>query len=152
MPDDSIGPLITVAAFCERILDEKDSVPSLIRLVDRIILHLPPSPLKTDTGEPVEPSIEISFYIRLTTFRVGGTYELLLVMKNPSGKETEVVRHPITLEQNKSGLNFKAALTLGIKEAGLYWMRIFLDNQFFTQIPLEVLLTEPSETQLKKQE
>lgn len=40
------GPFLTIAVLCEKVLQEKDGVPSIIRVVDRITIsgHSPSMP------------------------------------------------------------------------------------------------------------
>jgi hypothetical protein len=33
------GPYLAAAVFCEKVLQEKDSVYTLVRIVDRLIMH-----------------------------------------------------------------------------------------------------------------
>lgn len=146
MSEDSITSMITVATFCERTLDEKDGVPSLIRLIDRITFT-PPAPQTFDAeGKPLEPHVALAFYIRLSSLNEGSEHELRLTIQNPLGEEKEIVKYPFKIERNKSGVNFRGDLTVGVKHAGFYWMRIYIDSVFKMQIPLEVVVVETPES------
>ncbi|MGB9178919.1 MAG: hypothetical protein WCB68_06675 [Pyrinomonadaceae bacterium] len=151
MADEALGPFLGMAAFCEHILDEKDNVLSAIRLVDRITVMLN-EPMTEDSSPFV---YAISCLIKFGSFGLSTERELLVKIKTPTGKESEVVRYPIIFQPEKSGINFKIEMNVGFKEAGVYWLLVYLEDTFFTQVPLLVDFVEKenesSESQTKEQ-
>ncbi len=146
MSDESVGPFLSAAFFCEKLLDEKDGTLSAIRIVDQLTLVPSEIPLPED-----KPStFPINILVKFSSHGVGGTRELALMIKNPAGKEIELIKHPIIFQPEFSGFNFKLALNIGLKDAGVYWLSVLLDTQLFTQIPLTVVFQpkagESSET------
>ncbi len=77
--------------------------------------------------------------VKFSSLGVEGTRELALTMKSPVGKETELLKYPIIFQPEYPGFNFKLALNMGVKDEGVYWLRVLLDAQLFTQIPLTVV-------------
>lgn len=145
MSEAGVGPLITVATFCEKILDEKDDVPSLIRLVDRISFTRPPDVFAAK-GEPVTPIVELAFFLRLTARGLQSTHELRLAFQTPDNEEKEMVKHSFTFDPKRSGMNIKANIAIGIKVGGFCWLKVYLDDVLLTQVPLEIVEIGTSES------
>src|SRR5258708_37199450 len=82
------GPYLSIAAICENVLEDKDSVLSLIRIIDKFILSVQGigmQPPATMSGM-VAP---ISFQV-VVSFKEGnsrGLPHLKLVPNSPSGAE-----------------------------------------------------------------
>ncbi|MGB7434394.1 MAG: hypothetical protein WBR26_18775 [Candidatus Acidiferrum sp.] len=83
MSDDLGGPYIALAVFCEKALQEKDGVLSIIRVIDRLIVNTsgPAAPEQM-------PAAQLSFplVIVLKSGFVNGKYNLKIVPNSPSGK------------------------------------------------------------------
>lgn len=76
------GPYLQAALFCERVLDEKDNVKSLIRLVDRLVVQAT-GPDVPDTMPEITRQV-----IAFLSFKSGeavGTVPIKITLKRPSG-------------------------------------------------------------------
>jgi hypothetical protein len=129
-------PYISVAALCEHVLDEKDDVLSAIRLVDR-------GNVKAQGDNPPEQMPPITTSITaLLSFKSGpaiGKRTITLRMINPSGDAGDTnVSLPVVFEGGKQGINIVVSLTLRIKEEGLYWIDVLVDDEMITRIPYEI--------------
>src|SRR5207248_1361178 len=96
------GPFVATAVLCEKVLQEKDGVVSLIRLVDRT------SVTATGTDAPDEmPPIPLS-YIAAISFKAGiarGKYVLTVRPESPSGDPLPEVTMPVLFEGDERGVN-----------------------------------------------
>ncbi len=76
------GPFITAALFCEAVLDEKDNVKSLIRVIDRLLLQV----TGIDAPEqmpPIQRSIVMA--ISLKSGQAVGPVPIRILGIGPSG-------------------------------------------------------------------
>lgn len=128
------GPHLAAAVLCEHVLEEKDGVHSLIRLIDRITV--------SSTGVDVMPEIQTDLILFLS-FRSGaakGNYEASIVFADPDGKELTKTTIPFFAEGEERGNNIKANLNqLKIQKPGLFWFNVFLAGQLLTRVPLRVI-------------
>lgn len=133
------GPFIAAAAFCERVLQEADGVPSLIRVVDRIV-HATVGPEAPDEMPPVPVSLTAA--IMLKSGQARGRHSVRLTMEAPSGQEVgpEAVL-PVLLEGEERGVNLFVGLNFQAEQEGLYWFNVFFGTQnvLLTRIPLRIV-------------
>ena len=76
------GPYLKTAVLCERVLWEKDNVPSLIRIIDRIT-HTRTGPDAPTEMPPV--SYNLTAFISFTSGQARGSYEIKVELEEPSG-------------------------------------------------------------------
>lgn len=130
------GPYITVATFCEQVIEDKAGVLSLIRIVDRmeITAQGPAAP------EEMPPQIINWFLVLiLKSGMARGSHEIKIVTELPSGITIDPVILSAHLEGGNRGKNFVSRLGMKIEEPGIYWFKIYVGDQFYTQVPLEVI-------------
>jgi hypothetical protein len=130
------GPYLAMAVICERVLQEKDGVLSAIRIIDKITQTIagPHAP-------EVFPGITLNLFA-LISFKSGisgGKYTIRLSPFSPSGDKLGEFSGPIFLEGNGRSANVIINLNLIVKEEGLYWFDILLEDQLVTRIPLHIL-------------
>lgn len=128
------GPHLAAAVLCEKALEEKDNVHSLIRLVDRITV--------TTASAGAMPEIQTGLLLFLG-FRSGsakGNYEATVVFVDPDGKELTKINIPFFAEGEERGNNIRVNLNeLKIQKPGLFWFNVFLAGQLLTRVPLRVI-------------
>ena len=130
------GPYLSAALLCEKVLEEKDGVKSAIRMVDRVIrTAVGPSP--PQVMEPFE--YELTLLVRLKSGSVRGVYQLKITLAEPSG-ESRSQAVPVVFEgEEDKGLDVVAPLRLRIPVPGIYWIEIYLENDFLTKVPMRVV-------------
>ncbi len=133
------GPYLTSATFCERVLEEKDGVNSLIRMADRYELR----------GEPAPPdrtgAIQTFFVVTIKSGDFAGEALLSVRLISPSGADAvDAVRTPITLKGAEHGVNVRILLTVPVRETGLFWADVELDGRLLTRTPLRIEYRPPS--------
>jgi hypothetical protein len=132
--NDRPKPYVAVATFCERALQEKDNVYSLIRVIDTIKSPAPPA---------APPSVQFTLMVILRAGDAVGTYDVRFVMRKPSGEQREAVRTTIEFTGEERGANIQAALLLHGVETGPHAVDILVDGDKLTSVPLRLLLQEP---------
>jgi hypothetical protein len=136
------GPYLQAALFCEKVLEDKSGVLSLIRIIDRITI--------TASGlqAPEEmPAVALNLAIILKAGSLRSKYKLHVKPIAPNGKELATVSTSILLEGEDRGVNIILDVNLPVQEEGLYWFEIFFEEMLLTRIPLRIVyqrLSTPS--------
>jgi hypothetical protein len=136
---DERGPYLTVATFCEQVIEEKSGVLSLIRVVDRLNV--------TSQGQNVPenmPPTPLNWFLVLN-MKAGaarGTSMIKIEPELPSGLKLPPVSLSIHFEGGNKGSNLITRLNMLIELPGIYWFHIYLDDLFLTQIPVEVIYSK----------
>ncbi|MCJ7515673.1 MAG: hypothetical protein MUO89_06880 [Dehalococcoidia bacterium] len=133
------GPHLNIATFCEQVIEEKSGVLSLIRIVDRINI--------TASGPTVPdnmPPYTLKWYLVLAmkSGEARGTSTVKIEPELPSGIRQPPLSLSIHFEGGNRGPNLITQINMVLKEPGLYWFRIYLDDKFLTQIPVEVIFSK----------
>lgn len=129
------GPYMTMAVLCEKVLEEKDGVRSLIRMVDRVIVS--PGPGAPEKMPPIPIQI-----LSMIAFKSGDrreSYTLKLTVQTPSGNEDQLATFPLLFEGEDRGVALQVHLAFQAMEQGLYWFGVYLEEQLFTRIPLRII-------------
>lgn len=138
------GPYLAMAVVCENVLEDKDGVMSLIRVVDTFTLHA-----QTLSGEPIPPAVmaylpgSIAFQI-VVSFKAGrarGRRTLKIIPKTPSGDIISETALPVSFEgeDEARGVMVRVTTTMSVKQEGVYWIDILLDEEFTTRLPIKVV-------------
>jgi hypothetical protein len=135
MKEDIGGPFLTMAVFCERVLQEKDGVLSAIRIIDRFI-HTVAGLDAPDKMPPLK--VNIAILIGFKSGNVKGKKEIKISPITPSGKFLPVFSVPILLEGNDQGANINIGYAFEAQEEGIYWFDVTLDGKSFTKMPLRI--------------
>lgn len=133
------GPYLAIAVLCEKVLEEKDGVPSLIRIVERFTIS-GPSP----TMQPAVLSPMLVIAMKAGAFRGSADLEIQPVL--PSGEKRPAVRLPVHFEgDDDRGVVAVMQLQFLVTEPGLYWFEIRLFEAVLTRVALRVVyLPQPS--------
>lgn len=138
------GPYIQAALICEKVIEEKDGVLTLVRVIDRVTHSItgPDAPEKMPTF--IYP---ISLVIMLKSGNAKGTYSVRIDMEPPSTEVQHLPTFPVHLEGEERGQNLILNLNISLQEPGLYWFDVYFDENKLTRIPLKVLYarTVPSQ-------
>jgi hypothetical protein len=129
------GPYLCAAMLAEKVLEDKDSVPSAIRIVDRVQVprnvELPPM----GTALPLR-------VLLVVMFRAGnspGIYPRRFIQAGPSGERTQLAVSQLTFDGKEStGTLSKAPLVIKWDGFGRYWLDLFVKDRFCTTIPLDI--------------
>ena len=130
------GPFLTIATFCEQVIEDKSGVLSLIRIVDRMSISTqgPTSP------ENMPPAM-LNWFLVLN-FKSGeahGSLPVKIEPELPSGFRLEPMTLSAHFEGGNRGTNIVSKINMKLEMPGIYWFRIYLNDEFLTQVPIEVI-------------
>lgn len=134
------GPYVQLACFCERVLEQKDGVLSLIRVINRVTQ----SATGPEAPREMPPFVyRLSAVIALRSGQARGRHEVKIVRELPSGlKDTE--RAPtftVHLTGQEQGHNIVVNIEMPFEQEGLYWFDVLFDDELLTRMPLRVSYT-----------
>jgi len=131
------GPYIGCAVLCEKVLQERDGVISLVRIIDRTII----SGRGPDAPEEL-PAIPLTHtvFVALKSGLARGKYVVSIQPHAPSGRAIgDAIQVAALFEGEERGVNVIASVTLQVEDEGLYWFDVAIEGQSLTRIPLRVL-------------
>lgn len=136
-PDPTIGPLLTDAMICEKVLEEKDGVKSAIRIIDQVNrTAVAPSP--SQTMEPFD--YPLSLLLRFKAGAARGTYKIDVRIVRPSNETAGTMSHPIHFPgPDDAGTDVVVNIMMRIDEAGTWWFEISVNDNRWMRIPLRVV-------------
>ena len=130
------GPYLNLAAFCEQVIEDKSGVLSLIRVVDRrtITSQGPSAP------EEMPPTnLDWTLVLTLKSGEVRGSHAVKIVPELPSGEILSPVTLSVHLEGDNRGRNIISRMNMVLPMPGVYWFKMYFDDEFLTQVPVEVI-------------
>jgi hypothetical protein len=131
------GPHLGMAVFCEKVLQEKDGVLTIVRVVDRIIV----TASGLDVPSEIPPGqVNVTLAVVLKSGDARGRHSLRVRPELPSGEQLPRTEMPVLFEGEDRGINAIFQIALPIKQEGLYWFDVVLDeNQCLTRVPLRIV-------------
>lgn len=130
------GPYIQAACFCDMVIEDKNGVLSLIRVIDRVTRtirassppdEMPPGPYKTH------------LVLMLKSGSALGRSALKVVPRLPSGETRDPVNVTVHFEGEEKGQNVVMNMEIPLEMEGLYWFEVYIDEEKLTSIPLRVI-------------
>lgn len=137
VPQLSYGPYVSTACFAEKVLEERDGVHSLIRVIDRVHITV-----KTQGKIKEPPKIRqpLILYISLKCGGERGSHELEIIPIKPNGEKLPRASNPIHFEGPEyKGVNVIVNMIVEIDGEGTWWFEIRHRNQLLTKVPLNVI-------------
>lgn len=133
------APYLTAALFCERVIEDKEGVLSVIRIMDSIVIELPADAPDDFPSEHNRLPVAFDGLIAIKTGDSPGEHTLRVEMISPSGKRSETHRHVVALkEQEHGGANLTLHNTIKLKHGGLFHFEVFIDDRLATRVPFRI--------------
>lgn len=134
------GPYIQAALFCEHVLDEKDNVKSLIRVIDRLQVQS-----RGQDAPDIMPEIQRDL-IAFLSFKAGdarGPIPIRITVTRPSGlTDSNPVWHgTVHLEGGTRGHNLVLRMRTRFNEPGPYWYNVYVGDRLATRMSFEIIYT-----------
>ena len=130
------GPYLTVAAFCEQVIEDKSGVLSLIRVVDRLTV----AAQGATAPEEMPPAVlNWALVLCMKSGDARGSHAVKIEPELPSGIKIPSITLSAHFEGGNRGVNLITRLNLKLEMPGIYWFKVYVDDQFLTQIPVEVI-------------
>lgn len=143
---DELGPYLTAAFICERVLREQDGVISAIRIIDRLT-HTVPGP---DVMEPFP--YRLALVLNFKSGEALGNYQISIQpIKPETNEKMPPVTYPVNFEPpGDRGVGICADMQIVFDVAGLWWFDIYLSGQGrirrVTRIPFRIIyLPQPAQ-------
>jgi hypothetical protein len=134
------APYVAVATFCDKVLEGKDGVFSIIRIVDVVKVAVP-THLPADT----KPAVELPLLIVLRSGDARGKASLRLNLRTPSGVVKWAAEPiPVAFTGDNENTTIQVQFRVGVEEFGLYWVEVLLDDRLLTKVPLTLREQRPA--------
>jgi hypothetical protein len=132
----STGPFLIAAVICEKVLQERDGVASVIRVIDRLThaIQAPEMP-----AELPKVSFQFFIFVSLKAGSARGRHQLEVVSEHPSGQRRMLLATSILFEGEDRGSNVVAQTAFDFDSEGLYWFDVMVDGKRMTRIPFRML-------------
>ena len=110
-----------MAVLCEKVLQEKDGVLSLVRIVDRFTVRgtqkeMPPSPF------------QITLVVTFKSGSASGKHYIKVRLQKPSGGFMLEEESPVLFEGDDRGAGIVSQMGLILEEEGLYWIDVLFED------------------------
>ena len=129
-----LEPCLRIGALCERVLEEKDNVLSLIRVIDRLIITVEGTDVPKELPPGQTPIIALMSWVNGL-----GNYEAKIRVEMPDGNSIESPTLPFYLDSLDKVQNHIVRMMLPIKHAGVYWFNFLLGEEIKNRVPLRVI-------------
>ncbi len=134
------GPYVSVAAFCERVLQEKDNVLSAIRIIDQINVQAQGGAAPDDL--PAGSTIQSTLLVMLKAGDARGPQTIQVVVEDPVGTRRESPEQSVIFSPGPAGgVSVIIPMAIQLSSAGLYWADILINHRLVSRVPLGVNYT-----------
>jgi len=134
MPSEG-GPYLQIACFCEKVIEDKRGVLSIIGIIDTLTAEAT-GPEAPEEMPPVTRQLHLVVALKSGTAR--GRYQIKIMPELPSGLCLDPVILTAHMEGAERGTNIIANMPFTFNLEGLYWFIIHLNDVVLTKIPFRV--------------
>lgn len=140
------GPYLNAALLCERVLQERDGVNSLIRVIDRVTI----TAIVQNIGSVEIPPTLVGFslFVSIKSGLFKGSAPLKLTVRSPDEEKIVEFAIDILLEGDDRGVNVVSPVQFQIQTEGLFWVDVSLMGSLITRIPLRVVIQKVTQGSL----
>jgi hypothetical protein len=130
------GPYLKAAAICADVIEGKDGVLSIIRIIDRTIITAagPDAPEQM----PAVPQ-RLKLVLMLVSGRARGTQQAKVTVENPIGMNDDVWSGTLFFEGEDRGANCIIEMEMAFPAEGLYWFSVSLEGNLLTKLPFRLI-------------
>ena len=132
-----MGPYLSAAFLCEKVLKEADGVKSAIRIIDRVTHRF----TREDATQAAEKFVfPLTLFIRFKAGASRGPMQLAIRLENPSGEALRPIDQTIVFEgEDDRGIDVAVNLTIEFDQGGMYWFDVSLEGERVTRVPLRII-------------
>lgn len=131
------GPYVTLAVFCEQVIEEKDGVLTIVRIVDQLTVSVS----GTDVSDELPPgaAIQTNLVIALKAGEALGQQSVQVVVEHPDTTRHPGPKLPVHFTPGRGGgANLILRFAIQLSTTGLYWADVLVNGRLVTRTPLEV--------------
>lgn len=130
------GPYVQVASLCEYALVDNRGFISVMGLLDGVT-HTVVAPSPPPEMPPFP--FECKLVLAMKSGMAQGRHDLTIVPALPTGETLTPMKTSVIFGNGEErGVTVLTDLRLTLTMEGLHWIKVYLDNELFTQIPLRV--------------
>ncbi len=127
-------PLVTAALFCDDVIIGADGSPTIVRIVDRGSIEIPPQ-----LPANAEPTFRITAFFAVKSGELRGDHEFTIVVRRPDGKSSALPdKWKVHLDGDETGANLKVTLGLPAALFGLYWLELTWQGEVLSRTPFKL--------------
>ena len=130
------GPFLKTAVFCDSVIEGKDGVLSIIRIVDRLSVTAAGAEAPADM-----PAMDhtLTLVLMLISGTARGSSDVGVSVEQPGGLRRQVWNATVLMEGNDRGANIVAQINMKFESEGLYWFHVQLDGEHLTSLPFRMI-------------
>ncbi len=134
------GPYLQAALFCERVLDEKDGVKSLIRVIDRLMVQASGPEIPESMPEIQRDLVGVLMF---KSGEAKGPVSITVTLTRPSGltEPNPIWQGSIHFEGGTRGNNLILSMRTRFIEPGPYWYNVYIGDRLATKMSVEIVYT-----------
>jgi len=138
------GPHLVGAFLCEKVLYERDGVPTFVRVVERfnmpVLPQLPPG-VQPPPGMFPSTTIQLFLVIMVKAGSLGGgKHNMKVALNLPSGSQMFSIPFQVFFNGgDDNGVMTVSPIVIPNPEEGLYWFDVYFEEMLMTRIPMRVL-------------
>ena len=141
------GPYLKAAVFCSEVIEGKDGVLSLIRVIDRLTITAagtePPATLP-----PFKHPVKL--VLMLISGRAKGTKDVAVKIERPDGTVSPAWSGTVFLEGEDRGANLVMEMEMEFSLEGLYWFDAYFEDTRITRMPFRVIYQRAGAAQAQR--
>lgn len=129
------GPYVQAACFCNMVIEDKNGVLSLIRVIDTVTrtVRAPAPPEEMPTGQ-----YQSTLVLMLKSGAALGRSTLKVIPRLPNGETRNPINVTVHFDGDEKGQNVVMDIEVPLEVEGLYWFDVYIDEEQLTSIPLRV--------------
>jgi hypothetical protein len=130
------GPYVNLAAFCEKVLQERDGVLTLVRVVDRVMVATTAQDAPAEL--PEGGRLTATLVLALKSGDAIGRHPVVITAESPDGSAAPPQTVDVMFEGEDRGLNLILNLQIDAVE-GVHWFVVSVNDQELTRVPLRIM-------------
>jgi len=130
------GPYLKAAVFCDNVIEGKDGVLSLVRVIDRVTLTAAGAEAPAEMP-PVQR--ELKLVLMFISGRARGTQPVELKVEKPDGNVHDGWAGTVFFEGEDRGANLVIQMDFTFELQGLYWFHVFVVGTLLTKLPFRLI-------------
>jgi hypothetical protein len=132
------GPWVAMAVFCEQVIEDKQGILTLVKVIDRLTVEAQASGVEPPAQLP-PGTIQLTFVISVKAGNSKGRSEIQTDLEGPDGLTRPIASHSVNFVAPHYGTNLINRIALGFQHEGVYWFTVKADGKVLTRAPLEIL-------------
>src|SRR5262249_15626653 len=137
--------------MCERVLLEKDAVPSIVRIVDTLWVAIP-----KDLPPQAQPMVQATVFLSFRRSSAGAVpekHQVRVSLTNPSGKTlpSDIYEIDVIFPAGEvASANAIVSLHIPAREFGPYWFEVSIKDETIMRVPFRLLeKSQPTPSSLR---